>query len=414
MRKFIPIHATELSIAWRNVLRQRRRAAFALIIIVGGVVSLMLASGFIDWVLQGMRETSIRSQLGHVQVVRKDYFEKGIADPYAYLLPEKSAAMDLLRQTTGVVTATPRLAFSGLVSLGEATLSFVADGVDPDGEQELSQWVRIIDGQGLSTSAPKGAILGEGLAANLGAKVGDTVVVLVNTANGGINAIEVTIRGLFRSTVKAYDDTALRLPIESARALTRISGATSWVILLKDTKQTNQVAASLRGQLDPSSFEVHPWYDLADFYNKTAVLFSQQVGVVKILIGLIIVLSISNTLSMAVMERTGEVGTVMAMGVRRSSVLKTFLLEGLLLGAFGGVLGIVAGVLISQLTAALGGIPMPPPPGMTDHFFAQINVTPGIALDAFLLATGTTLLASAFPAWKASRMVIVDALRHQR
>jgi putative ABC transport system permease protein len=405
---------TDFSIAIRNVLRQRRRAAFALVIIVGGVVSLILAGGFIDWVLESMRETTIRSQLGHVQVVRHGYFEKGIADPYAYLLPAEGPEIEKLRKTPGVTTVTPRLALNGLVSRGEATLSFVADGVDPNGEVELSKWVRIMEGQGLSAADPKGVILGEGLATSLGATIGDTLVLLANTPSGGINAIEVTIRGLFRSTVKAYDDTAIRLPLESARALTRVKGATSWVLLLEDTDQTDKIAEGLRAQLPSSDFDVHPWHELADFYNKTVVLFSQQVGVVKLLIGMIIVLSITNTLSMAVMERTGEVGTVMALGVRRSGVLTNFLLEGLVLGTLGGGLGIIAGALISQVVAMLGGITMPPAPGMSDVFFAQINVTPGIAADAFLLATATTLLASIFPAWKASRMNIVDALRHQR
>lgn len=405
---------TEFSIALRNVLRQRRRAAFALIIIVGGVVSLMLAGGFIDWVLESMRETTIRSQLGHIQVVRKGYFEKGIADPYAYLLPGDSTTLAELRKTTGVAAVTPRLALSGLVSLGDSTLSFVADGVAPDGEVELSRWVRIMEGEGLATSDPQGAIMGEGLALNLGAKVGDTVVLLVNTASGGVNAIEVRIRGLFRSTVKSYDDTALRLPINSARKLMRVEGATSWIVLLDETDQTDAISSGLRAQLANTDLEVYSWHQLADFYNKTVVLFSQQVGVVKLLIGLIIVLSISNTLSMAVMERTGEVGTIMAIGVRRVGVLRTFLLEGLLLGTLGGAIGILAGALLSKVVALLGGIPMPPAPGMSDRFFAQINATPSIALDAFVLAIATTLLASIFPAWKASRMNIVDALRHQR
>lgn len=405
---------TEFSIALRNVLRQRRRAAFALVIIVGGVVSLMMAGGFIDWVLVSMRETSIRSQLGHLQVVRQGYFEKGVADPYAYLLPRGSDALTKLREIPGVATVTPRLALNGLVSLGDATLSFVADGVAPEGEVELSRWVRIMAGENLAETDPKGAIMGEGLAANLGAKVGDSVVLLVNTATGGVNAIEVRIRGLFRTTVKAYDDSALRIPLDSARQLMRISGATSWVALLDETDQTDLIAKNFEETLAGSNFEVHPWHQLADFYNKTVVLFSQQVGVVKLLIGCIIVLSISNTLSMAVMERTGEIGTVMAIGGRRASVLKTFLLEGLVLGILGGGIGIAVGTILSQLVEFLGGIPMPPAPGMSDRFFAQINVTPRIAIDAFMLATITTLLASIFPAWKASSMNIVDALRHQR
>jgi len=135
--------------------------------------------------------------------------------------------------------------------------------------------------------------------------------------------------------------------------------------------------------------------------------------VVKILIGIIVVLSISNTLSMAVIERTGEIGTMMAMGVRRHSVLRLFIFEGLMLGVIGSVLGIFIGWLLSLAISAVG-IPMPPPPGMESDFTGEVTVTLGLALDALLLGAIVTLIASVLPAWKASRMVIVDALRSQR
>ena len=134
---------------------------------------------------------------------------------------------------------------------------------------------------------------------------------------------------------------------------------------------------------------------------------------VKILIALIIILSITNTLSMAVIERTGEIGTIMALGVRRGGILRMFVTEGLLLGLFGGVIGILLGALLAFTISAIG-IPMPPPPGMARGYIGQIMISPGLILEALSLALFTTLLASILPAWKASRMIIVDALRHQR
>ena len=74
-------------------------------------------------------------------------------------------------------------------------------------------------------------------------------------------------------------------------------------------------------------------------------------------------------------------------------------------------------MLVGWLLAALIswiGIPMPPPPGMSEGYAGEIILTPGLTVQAFLLALATTLLASIYPAWRASRMEIVDALRHQR
>lgn len=110
--------AREISLALRNVTRQRRRALLALVTIVGGVVCLLLAGGFIQWIFQDMRESTIHSQLGHLQIVRPGFFEKGIADPYAYLLPKAESQLAAVAATEGVRTVTPRLVFSGLVSRG--------------------------------------------------------------------------------------------------------------------------------------------------------------------------------------------------------------------------------------------------------------------------------------------------------
>lgn len=406
--------AHEIRLALRNVTRQRRRAALALVTISGGVICMLLAGGFIEWIFQDMRESTIRSQLGHIQIVRPGFFDKGIADPYAYLLPGQSDALKRVSTATDVQVVAPRLIFSGLLSHGDDTISFAGEGVDPQKETTLSAALNVVDGEPLSAAEPGGILLGEGLAANLGVKVGDNVVILVTTAQGSLNAVEARVRGIFATITKAYDDSAIRAPLALAQRLVKVDGATSWVVLLTRTEATQNTVDALRGGALPErEYEVIAWTALADFYNKTVALFSRQVGVVKLLIGLIIVLSITNTLSMAVIERTDEIGTAMALGIRQSAILRMFMLEGLVLGVFGGIVGLALGWLLAQAISAFG-IPMPPPPGMARGYIGQILVTPGLAAEAFSIAVSTTFLASILPARKASRMVIVDALRHQR
>jgi putative ABC transport system permease protein len=135
--------------------------------------------------------------------------------------------------------------------------------------------------------------------------------------------------------------------------------------------------------------------------------------VMKLIIAVIIVLSISNTMTMSVLERTGEIGTAMALGVRRAGILRQFVTEGVLIGTLGGVLGVLLGVVLALAISGVG-IPMPPPPGMGRGFVGEIRITGGLVVDAVVLALATTLLASLYPAWKASRMEVVDALRHNR
>lgn len=408
-----------LGLALRNVLRHRRRTAIALGAVVFGIVAMLLANGFIDWVLWAMRESTVRSQLGHLQVTRAHYRESGTADPFGFLIPPGAPVQAIVAGAPHVEVVAPRLAFSGLASRDDATLSFLGEGVLPEREaaihrsHRLDTSVNIVAGRDLADDAAAEAILGKGLAENLGAKVGDKVVLLATSRSGGPNAVEVPVVGLFQSVSKAFDDSALRVPLPVARALLRVEGEHTLVVLLDDTRRTASVAADLRGRVAAAGFEVTPWYALADFYNKTATLFARQAAVVNAIIAIIIVLSISNTLTMSVLERVGEVGTAMALGVRRAQILRQFILEGVLLGAIGGLAGIALGVAAAYAISAIG-IPMPPPPGMGRGYVAEIMVTPRLALEAFGLALGTTLAASLYPAWKAARFPIVDALRFNR
>lgn len=399
--------------AFRNVTRQYRRTLFGISAVTFGVVALLLTAGFIEWIFWAGRDGAIKTGLGHIQVMRPGYLEGGQADPLSYLMPQNPEQMEAVAHFPKVRTFAPRIAFTGLISHGETTISFIGEGGIPEAEQQISEGMPIPAGQGLSSADPRGIILGRGLAQNLGVKVGDTVVLLANTPSKGINAVECTVRGLFATTSRAYDDSALRVPLPTAQKLLRVSGSHRWVLLLEGDEHTAQTTRALREKFEGSGLEFVPWNDMADFYNKMVVLLSRQVGVVEFIIGAIIVLSISNTMMMNVLERTAEIGTCLAIGRRRRHILRQFVYEGLTIGLIGGLLGLCLGWLLATGISQVG-IPMPPPPGMSQGYSGKILVTGQLALNAFLLAVFTTLVASLYPAWKASRVEIVDALRHSR
>ena len=389
------------------------RSAIALSTIAFSVVVLLLAGGFVEWIFWATREAAIQNGLGHVQIVKPGYLDSGSANPGRYLLPADSPELRAIESAPGVAAVAPRLNFSGLVSRGDTTLSFLGEGVDPARESRVSRVLRISKGEGLSAAAPDGVILGEGLARNLEANIGDRIVLLVTASSGGVSAVEATVRGLFVTEAKAYDDTALRTPIDLARRLLKTNGAHVWVVALDRTEDTDAFLARFRGRLEAAGLQAVPWYDVSDFYLKTVALLGSQMDAVRLMIALIVLLGISNTLVMNVLERASEIGTLMAMGARRSRVLRLFVGEGLLLGLIGGGAGLAIAVGAAWIVSIVG-IPMPPPPGRSAGYSAQILLTWPLAIGGFALVAGTTVLASLYPAWKASRLVIVDALRRNR
>lgn len=404
---------SDLLIAARNLTRSRRRALTALLTVSMAVIALILADGFTQWIFWAMREGAIQSQLGHIQVIQPGYDRAGAADPFAYIIPPQATERTVIEQTLGVKVAAPRLSVTGLISHGETTVSFIADGVVPAKEGELSKAFRIVKGHNLSGVQSTEVVLGRGLARNLGVEPGDTVALLSNTANGGINAVEAKVAGIFISANQTYDDSALRLPLGLAQSLLRVDGTHMWLVLLEETERTDTYLAHFRKRFPEKSHHLQfvPWYERADFYNKTVALFSQQMNVLRAIIAVIIVLSISNMLVMNVLERTGEIGTLLAVGFKRSKVMRLFAVESLLLGLIGGGAGLLLGYGLAELISAIG-IPMPPPPGMEMGYTGKIRITLPVLANAFAIAFVTTALAGLYPAWKASRLNIINALRH--
>lgn len=398
-----------------NLFRHRARTSIAMSAIGFGVIALLLAGGFMEWIFWAMRESTIQSQLGHVQITRPGYLSQGAAAPFEYLLTDEVQEAEIAAATPELKVITPRLKFNGLVGHGDVTIAFVGEGVHPEKEAELSEMFAVAEGERLSSGDTGGIVLGKGLAESLGVGVGDGITLLATTAAGGINGVEGHVRGIFVTGTKAFDDAVLRMPIAMARQLLRTDGAHVLVMLLDETEQTDPVVARLRRHFPEQEAHVQfvPWYEQADFYTKTVALFSRQMDVVKLIIALIIVLSISNTMIMSVLERTGEIGTQMAIGVKRRKILQQFINEGLLLGVLGGAGGLVLGFVLANAISAVG-IPMPSPPGMEIDVRGKIMLTWPLAAGGFVIAVLTSLAASLYPAWKASRLEIVNALRHNR
>ena len=197
LRRAASAMSQETWLAIRNVVRHKQRSWVGLLSIAAGVAALILAGGFIDWIYWSMRENTIGSRLGHIQVVRAGYFDAGAADPFAYLLTSNAGALASIARVPGVKAVAPRLGLSGLISHNDATVSFFGEGIDATLEAPFEPFVLIASGEALSSSEPRGIVVGKGLADNLGVKVGDQVVLIANRKSGGISAVEVRVRGLF-------------------------------------------------------------------------------------------------------------------------------------------------------------------------------------------------------------------------
>ena len=403
------------TLAVRNVFRNRRRTLITLAAMAFGAAAIIVFGGFVNAIYFGVRESTIRSQVGHIQLYRKGYSEKGNLAPFDYLIADYPALRDELRRLPHVKTVTARLGLSGLVSTGDTTTAFVGAGVVPEGEVDLSALAIVVDGQDLTSRDPRGVTLGVGLARAFGVKPGDDLTLLTTTKAGAINALAVKVRGIWESGEKAYDDRFLRIGLsETQRVLDLEAGEVQSVVLLLDaTEHTAAVRAAIARLIRERGLdlEIRTWEDLALRYHQVRELFGRIFGVLTLIVSVMVVFGITNTMTMAIFERTREIGTVMALGTRRRGVIAMFVLEGVVLGVLGAVAGAVLGVVLAKAISAVG-IQLPPPPGSTRGFLVQIFVVPAVLVRAVALSVVAATLASLYPAWRAARLNVVEALRH--
>lgn len=401
--------STSLAIALA-FFREPERVVSVCLTVALGALALILADGFIDRTFQLFREDIIRAHFAHVQVLPESPDGRiGVADDGASLRALVSHELG----AHGSVIVAVRLSFAGLVAFGDRTVGFLGEGVEPDKEASLSRAVRISAGGPLTEGRDDLVLLGEGLARSIGAEVGDRVTLLANVPDGGVNAVELVVAGTFHTATKAYDDRALRLPMSTAKRLTRMRGVSKLMVLLPDTDLAAEATTTLRVALSAQPVQVKPWTELADFYNKTVELFSRQLGFVRAIILTIVLLACSNAMARSVLDQQREIGTMMALGAKRSAVARKFVFDATAMGVLGGFAGVALGAAIAGLVTWIG-IPMPPPPGTAHGFTGGINFSAGIAGTAFALVLCICVIGSLLPALRASRVSIVDALRADR
>ena len=379
--------------------------------IMAGVASLVLSGGFVHDIFYRLREFTIHSQTGHLQIYKEGYYLYGSQAPTKYIIDDTKALEAKLRAMPEVDDVMARLKFSGLLSNGRSDNAIIGEGVEPEREAKLGTYVNMIAGRNLRNEDAFGVTIGEGVANAQKLGPGDRVTVLLNSKDGALNTLDLEVVGVFRTFSKEYDARAVRVPLQAAQELLGTPGANSLVVSLKATESTDAVAARLAADLKANGFELKTWFDLSDFYAKTVDLYDRQFGMLQLIILGMVLLGVANSVNMSVFERVGEFGTMMALGNRSGNVFGLIMLENAtlgVLGAFGGlILGIVLAVVISWI-----GIPMPPPPNSNTGYTAMIRIVPSVLGGAFVVGIAAAIGAAVLPARRASRREVAEALRH--
>ncbi|MBC3214520.1 ABC transporter permease [Serratia fonticola] len=411
---------TDIRYTFLNLFRQRRRSGVTLLAITLGGVAVFIFGGFVDYSFWALREQTIRTNLGHIQLYQQGYLRSGANNSLQYTIDNYDEVKQLLQAdpviAPKIATITGQLAFTGIISQYDkgASTFFTGVGIEPLTSLVLGSLDKIISGSDLSRVEQQDITLGSGIANALSAGYGDWVDMLVVNPQGGQNAMSSQVRGVFQSGIKEYDDTAIKMPLHTAQRLLQTQDVSKIIIMLQDTNQTEEVLARINQLIEQHQFklEARSWDELAIFYHQVVNLFEGIFLFIKSIVSVIVVFMIGNTLMMNVIERTREIATLRALGLNQSYIGRLFVLEGIIIGIIGSALSVSFGMLIAALIN-INGIPMPPSPGYTQGYLAFVLWDQDFNLFWFSCALPlvTALIASIIPARRASKLVIAQAFR---
>ncbi|CAH1905071.1 Permease [Candidatus Nitrotoga sp. HW29] len=413
-------------LALRGLMRNRRRSMMTLLAIALGFSAVALFAGYTHNVYSGLSRQAIHGEMiGHLTISKRGMKLEGKLDPERYLLTmnDVNAITKLLSDEPHIKLIAPRLGLNGMVSNGRASTIFIAEGIEPVAmeklqadflsEREKASGLYDNDNKKLDPNHPEVIELSEGLVEMLHLKVGGQAAMLVSTLNGQANALDITVGHSFNTGNAGSNDKFAFVPLSLARSLLDADGrADRLTILLDDVNQTEAMRAHLLEKFDQAGFnvEIQTWQELSDFYTQVHGMFDMIFGFIFSIVLTVVIMSVANSMGMTVIERTREIGTLRAMGLKRGSVVKLFTLESMLLTVLGCVIGLL--IMLTVLWGVnLAGLSYVPP-NSARAVQLEVDWDANRVIFTFVLMAIVGTLAAYMPARRAAKKAIVDALGH--
>ena len=409
-----------IKLAARNIRRHRKRSTVTILTICLGFTALGVIGGIVNNIYSRLKgQAIVVEKLGHITFAKEGFFANGKIEPEKYLWTqdELDRIQAVVRADERVAVATPRLSLLGIASNGNASTVFLTEAIVPADDRELIETP--VDGRrrtrGATTLAAGGGqqtdvAIGSELAANLGLEEGDFLTLLTTTKEGMANAVDVDIRQVFNTGNPATNDKYVLTNFELAQDLYDTRGAQRLVVTLHEDGDVDGVRDELVAQLTAAglSVEARSWDEQSLYYAKIRTMFGAIFRVLTIIITVVIVLTLLNTMQMAVAERTQEIGTMRAIGMQKAQIIALFCLEGIIMGVVACALSVPILLGISQLLKALDVTFIPPVASVAVPIALMLQ--PKTLVVVFVLFCLAALVSSFSASLRIARQNIVDSL----
>jgi ABC-type lipoprotein release transport system permease subunit len=395
-------------LAFRNLGRNKSRSLLSALAVGIGMALLLLMVSVLEGEMSGALQNTIRLQSGHLQIRPASYDENKISLKWEDMIANPEQVAEQIKSLPQVTIATPRLIASSILTVSEESKGVQILGIDPESAANGPFRDGMIAGEFIKADDREGILIGNILSEKLNLHVNDRVNLLVTTADGDVNEQLFTVRGIFTTRTPAYDENTIFMPLAKAQAITATENHASTIfVMLQDGEQAEAVAQAIQS----NNYKVLTWREQNLFITQFEDYANAFFVVLYLIVLGITATVVTNTLVMAVFERTREIGILAAIGMKGGGIMAQFLAEAALL-ATGGVIGglIIGGALVAYFAVygiyigdyGISGVLF------EDRIYAHLTLdnTINLAVITYVI----TLVASLYPAILAARLEPVEAL----
>ncbi|MCG7985421.1 MAG: ABC transporter permease [Candidatus Thiodiazotropha lotti] len=399
-------------VAIRNLLGHPRRTLLTSGAIALGLASLIFLWGFNEGLHRNMLGNFQNAIIGTLQIHRQGFFQQ----------PDLALAIDNPQQISealerqGITRYSQRLDTFGLAASDHTTQGVMLIGMDPLNEPKVTELEsRIGIGRFLQPEESYALILGATTANNLQVRLGDKVIMIGYDRYGAMIAESFTLVGIITSGEMGLDSGMAITSLATLQEMVDLHGQVTTFVIKVDEQGLPDLVTSLKDELAGQQLEIMPWYSMFPVMKEWVTLHN---GFLYLFLGIVLFIVLAgelNTLLLSMLDRTREFGILMAIGTSRRQIAFLIVVEAVTIGIIGILLGTLLGSLIILLTGTIG-IDLSTLLGSTSRFYVDPLIYPQLKLDHLGITASAILLASIlsgiYPAWRASLLQPVEAIRN--
>jgi len=404
---------TFIKIAWRNILRNKKRSSITISAVALGLGALIFIWAFVEGAHTQMIENYTSLMTSHLQVHAKGFHQRPQLEKF---IDNPRSMLEQLENYPPVKAASLRIKSDGLISSAESSSGVLIIGIDPVKELSVSRLAQqVARGKFLSPEDNDKVIIGDTLAENLNIGLNEKVVVMGQAFDGSIAAGAFYVGGLLDTGVDEVDKGLVLINYTAAQKLLVMGDrASEAAIRLSSAAESLAVSEQLKPGLEKYGYEVLPWQEISVSFLQWIEFDNGFIWIIVIITMIVVAGGILNTILMGVLERTREFGIIMALGTRPRQVIATVAWESVFLGLLGIAFGLAIGLGLTFYFQRFG-IDLTVVAGALNSFYMDSVIYPRFSPSYICVTTVLVLIisiiASIYPAWHASRLKPIEAIR---